>query len=429
MHSGASRSLFSSVVMAPSSWNNTPAPTTAGAWPSRRSSGSFDGLPRRSSASAWPTGKWSSRRISRARRPSALFGASTASPSLFARAANKPPAVSAVIRPPFVLASLLAAGLPLAAQPFKLPSANHALFEPGGEERFFVGTVGKPWTSGMFGCVRSEGWKMHEGLDIRCLQRDKRGEPIDPVLAAADGTVDYINIRPSLSEYGNYVVLRHEIEGIEIHTLYAHLREVRAGLAPGQAVKAGEAIAVLGRTSNTKEGISRERAHVHFEIDFVISDRFPQWFRKTNPSQRNDHGAWNGHNLLGLDPRLLLLAQQEKGAKFSLVEFIRSQTELCRVWVRDAHLAWARRYPILVKPNPVAQKEGIAGYELALNFNGLPCEVIPRAASEIKTKSRFQLLSVDAAEQQKNPARRLVTRKGSRWELATHGIHLLELLT
>ena len=46
-----------------------------------------------------------------------------------------------------------------------------------------VGTVGQPWTSGTFGCVRSGGWQMHEGLDIRCLQRDKHGEPLDPVLA------------------------------------------------------------------------------------------------------------------------------------------------------------------------------------------------------------------------------------------------------
>ena len=102
------------------------------------------------------------------------------------------------------------------AQPFQLPTANHALFEPGGEERFFVGTVGKPWTTGCFGCVRSDGWQMHEGLDIRCLQRDKRGEPTDPVMATADGTVAYINSRPSLSNYGNYIVVRHVIEGIEI---------------------------------------------------------------------------------------------------------------------------------------------------------------------------------------------------------------------
>lgn len=312
---------------------------------------------------------------------------------------------------------------------FQLPTANRALYERGGEERFFVGTVGKPWTSGCFGCVRSDGWQFHEGLDIRCLLRDKRGEPVDPVMATADGTVAYINSKPSLSNYGNYIILRHRIEGIEVFSVYAHLREIRAGLRAGHAVKAGEVIATLGRTANTREGISKDRAHVHFELNLLVNDRFSQWYKKTYPKQRNDHGDWNGQNLLGLDPRLILLAQRSEGAKFNLVNFIRNQTELCRVLVRKADFPWLRRYTVLVKGNPRAQKEGAAGYELALNFNGVPFELIPRAASEIKSGSKFQLLSVNEAEYRKNPCRRLVTKKGARWELANNGIHLLELLT
>src|SRR6476661_283831 len=119
-------------------------------------------------------------------------------------------------------------------QPFQLPTANHALFEKGGEERFFVGTTGKPWTSGTFGCVRTDGRQLHEGLDIRCLQRDKHGEPTDPVMATADGEVAYINRKPGLSNYGNYVVVRHEIGGVEIYSLYAHLSEARDDLKMGQ---------------------------------------------------------------------------------------------------------------------------------------------------------------------------------------------------
>jgi len=204
------------------------------------------------------------------------------------------------------------------AQPFQLPTANQALFDKGGEERFFVGTVGKPWTTGTFGCVRSGGWQMHEGLDIRCLQRDRHGEPTDPVLATADGTVAYIGTRPSLSNYGNYLVL-------------------------------------LG--------------------------------------------------------------------------FLRNQKVLCRVLVRKADFPWLKRYAALVRPNPRAEKEGVAGYEIALNFNGVAFELIPRAASEIKGKARFQLISVHEAECRKNPARRLVAKRGAHWELTSHGLNLLELLT
>jgi murein DD-endopeptidase MepM/ murein hydrolase activator NlpD len=314
-------------------------------------------------------------------------------------------------------------------QTFQLPTANQALFQKGTEERFFVGTAGKPWTTGTFGCVRSGGWQMHEGLDIRCLRRDRHGEPTDPVLATADGTVAYISTRPSLSNYGNYLVLRHQVEGLEIYSLYAHLRAVRQDLKVGQAVKAGEPIAIMGRTANTRERISKDRAHVHFELNLLVNDRFASWHHKTFPEQRNDHGEWNGQNLLGIDPRAILVGQHEQGAKFSLLSLLRGQTELCRVLVRKKYFPWLKRYAALVRPNPRAEQEGVAGYEIALNFNGVAFELIPRAASEIKAKGRFQLLSVNEAEYHRNPARRLVAKHGARWELTSHGLNLLEMLT
>ncbi len=322
-------------------------------------------------------------------------------------------------------------GSPPLARPqtFQLPTANRAIFESGAEEKYFVGTVGKPWVSGTFGCVRSGGWQVHEGLDVKCLQHDKKGEPTDPVLATADGTVAYLNTRPSLSNYGNYLILRHRIDGLEVFSLYAHLREIRAGLKVGDPVKVGETIAVLGRTTNTRQGISKDRAHVHFELNLLVSDHFSRWHDKHLPDQRNDHGEWNGQNLVGLDPRLILLEQKAKGARFSLQQFIRSQTELCRVLVLVREFPWVKRYPALVLRHPAADKAVIAGYEIALNFNGLPCQLIPRTAAEIKGKTKFQLLSVNEAEQRKNPGRKLVTKKNGHWELANHGLQLLELLT
>jgi hypothetical protein len=115
------------------------------------------------------------------------------------------------------------------------------------------------------------------------------------------------------------------------------------------------------------------------------------------------------------------------GSKFSLLKYIQTQTELCRVIVRATNFPWLKRYGALIRVG--APADGIVGYEIALNFNGIPIELIPRAAAQIKGKSKFQLLSVNDAEQQKNPARRLVTKRGSRWELGPRGIKLLELLT
>jgi peptidoglycan LD-endopeptidase LytH len=315
-----------------------------------------------------------------------------------------------------------------AQSPFQFPTANHALYETGGELKFFAPTApDKPWTSGSFGCVRDNGARMHEGLDIRHLQTDRRGEPTDPVMATADGTIVYFNKRPGLSNYGNYIVIRHVIDGIEIYSLYAHLSQIQPALKIGDAVKGGQVIATMGRTSNA-ETILKERAHVHFELNVLINDNFAAWFKK-NSTERNDHGEWNGQNLNGLDPREILIAEHNPVKKFSLLEFIRGQTEMCRVLVRATNFPYLKRYPMLVLKNPVAEKQGVAGYEIALNFNGVPFVLMPRAESEIKSRAKFQLLSVNEPVESANPCRKLVVKRGNRWQLADAGIRQLELLT
>jgi hypothetical protein len=316
-----------------------------------------------------------------------------------------------------------------AQSPFQFPTANHSLYEIGNELKFFAPTApDKPWTSGSFGCVRNSGTRLHEGLDIRHLQTDRRGEPTDPVMATADGTIAYISTKPSLSNYGNYIVIRHNIEGIEIYSLYAHLSAVRAGLKIGDQIKTGEVIATMGRTSNA-ETIAKDRAHVHFELDVLLNDNFASWFRKFSAGERNDHGPWNGQNFNGLDPREILVAEHNPVKKFSLLEFIRGQTELCRVIVRAKNFSYLKRYAPLILKNPVAEKEGIAGYEMALNYSGVPFMLMPRAESEIKSKTKFQLLSVNESVEKTNPCKHLLVKRGSHWQLSDGGIRLLELLT
>ncbi len=327
-----------------------------------------------------------------------------------------------------ISALLLIAGGVLAQSPFQFPTANHYLFVPGAETKFFAPTApDKPWTSGGFGCVRDNGHRLHEGLDILHLQTNRHGEPTDPIMATADGTVVYFSTRPGFSNFGKYIVIRHLIQGIEIYSLYAHISAVRPGLAIGQQVKAGEVIATMGRTSSA-EVIAQWRAHLHFQLNLLLNDNFASWFKKYAPSgEINYHGEWNGHNLYGLDARQILLA--EKNGKFDLPNFLRGQTELCRVLVRATNFPYLKRYPMLILQNPVAQKEGVAGYEIALNFNGLPFALMPRAASEIKGRAKFQLLSVNEPVELANPCRGLLTRHGGHWQLSNEGLRELELLT
>lgn len=309
----------------------------------------------------------------------------------------------------------------LRADVFILPTPNMDLLKSGPSEKYLVGTTGKPWTSGGYGCVRSEGLKMHEGLDIRCTKRDSKNEPIDPVFASAAGTVVYISTRPALSNYGRYIVIRHNIEGLEICTLYAHLSAVEPGLVVGQSVRQGQTIATLGRSTNTREGISKDRAHLHFEINFALNDRYADWHAKYREGTRNDHGSWNGQNLAAVDPASILIASAREGANFSLLKHLRARKEAFRVLARDSNFSFLRHYPSLIKRNPNADKEGAAGYEISFDFNGAPIELIPRAPGEIRSGPKIQLLTANETELNRNRCSRYVIKRGSAYQLTNAG--------
>ena len=97
--------------------------------------------------------------------------------------------------------------------------------------------------------------------------------------------------------------------------------------------------------------------------------------------------------------------------------------------VRDTNFSYLKRYAPLILKNPKADKEGIAGYEIALNYNAVPFALMPRATSEIKGAAKVQLISVNAAEYAAHPCRRLVIQHGSRCQLTDKGQHELEMLT
>ncbi len=325
------------------------------------------------------------------------------------------------------LAALLCLGHFAAA--FQFPTANRALLERGSEAKFYAPTsAGNPWEGGSFGCTRTGGRQWHEGIDILAVQKDRRGEPADPILATTAGEVAHVSRKPSLSNYGNYIVLRHNIGGIELVSLYAHLASIDTSLKPGVKVSTGQQLGVMGRTTNTRESISRERAHLHFEIGIQVNERFPQWYARHRKGQRNDHGAWNGQNIIGLDPAAMLLARHRAGDAFSLRDHLRAMPELCRVFVRAEKLSLADRMQPLVVSNPRVKTEGLYGYEIALSTDGIPLVMIPRTKSEYPVSAKLTLLRVDDGVARADTCRKLLTQRSGKWQLSTAGSDLLSLM-
>ena len=103
--------------------------------------------------------------------------------------------------------------------------------------------------SGGFGGVRSAGGQFHEGIDIKPVTRDRRGEPLDAVFAAMQGVVRYVSTAAGESSYGRYVVLEHPEMTPAVYTLYAH----RCG---NQAGPRG-----FSRTRARHDGTQRGRLH------------------------------------------------------------------------------------------------------------------------------------------------------------------------
>ena len=294
----------------------------------------------------------------------------------------------------FLLALTSHSALHAARINFVWPTPNKAWEQGRGIESFIQPTVSGDPESGLFGCARSGGAQFHEGLDIKSVQRDRRGEPTDPVFAAMDGVVRYVAHIAGESNYGRYIVLEHPGLTPAVYTLYAHLARVEPDIRPGATVKAGQVIALMGHSSSGS--IPRDRAHLHFEIGLRVADNFDLWYHVKKFGNRNEHGIWNGMNLMGFDP-LDFLRQWRAGRVDDFQQYLDRMHAVVRVRVVTTRVPdFIQRYPALLqKPLPAGF---VGGWEIACNATGLPFAWTPLAASEVagQKPGAVEILSVDS---------------------------------
>jgi murein DD-endopeptidase MepM/ murein hydrolase activator NlpD len=111
----------------------------------------------------------------------------------------------------------------------------------------YAGKYRWPLDAGIISSEYGQRWgKMHKGLDIAA-------DSGEPVYAVAAGEVIYAG--DGLRGYGNVVILKHDDT---ITSLYAHNSQLK--VKPGDAVKQGDLIALLGSTGHSTG------PHVHFEF-------------------------------------------------------------------------------------------------------------------------------------------------------------------
>lgn len=286
------------------------------------------------------------------------------------------------------------------------PLEDFALGRP--QESFLQPTVSGNPLSGAFGDVRSNGYRFHEGIDVRPAKRDRRGEPLDDIYAAMDGVVRCVNKVSGNSGYGKYVVLTHDGEDVEVYTLYAHLAEIDSSVAAGKRVKAGARLGKMGRSASYS--IRREQAHLHFEIGLISSMNFDKWYYGSKKfKDKNKFGNFNGINLTGFDP-LAFMNAARAGRVNSMAGYIQSLKTafVVRVYT-GATPDFVKMYPNLADNNG-----SDCGWDIHFTWYGLPqkFERIKKPDLSKKGSNQIEIIYCNPAEIKRKCRVMLVERNG-----------------
>ncbi len=268
--------------------------------------------------------------------------------------------------------------------------------------------------SGNFGGVRSSGRQFHEGIDIKPLARDRRGEPLDRVLAAMAGVVRHISAAAGNSSYGRYVVLEHPGVTPAVYTLYAHLARIAPGLRIGASITAGAELGTMGHSSGGYM-IPKDRSHLHFEIGVAATRDFQAWYDRRKFGSRNEHGMWNGMNLHGIDP--LAFYNDWRARRITTVQdFFERMETVVRLRIATLRTPdFVLRYPsLLTRPRPIGP---VGGWEIRFNWTGVPFSWTPLTASEVAGLPREQprIIEVNADIARRQRSRSLAVLRRGAW--------------
>ena len=272
---------------------------------------------------------------------------------------------------------------------------------------------GDPATGG-FGGVRSGGSRFHEGIDLKPVARDRRGEPLDSVFAAMAGVVRHLSSSSGNSGYGRYVVLEHPTMAPAVYTLYAHLARIAPGVREGTNVTAGQVLGTMGHSSGGYM-IPTARAHLHFEIGLAVTRDFQMWYDRRKLGNSNDHSMWNGMNLLGIDP-IAFFDEWRAGRLGSGQDFFCRLETAVRLRIATYRTPdFVTRYPSLItKPMPFGP---VAGWEVRFNWTGVPFAWVPLTSAEVAglPPNKPQLIEVNAEIERRERSKNLAVARQGTW--------------
>ena len=309
------------------------------------------------------------------------------------------------------------------------PTPNPAFFNGEPIENYIQPTATGDVYSGTFGGVRNDGRRFHEGIDIKpCMPRTRKGEPTDPVYAAMDGVVAHISAMPGFSNYGRYVVILHDINNVEVYTLYAHLASIDPSIRPGMQITAGTQIGIMGR-SGAGYTIPKPNAHTHFEIGLKYGSRFQQWYDRQQFGSKNYQQDFNGMNMEGFDP-LQFFKDYKEGKADDMCAYIRSLpvAYILRVNYAEVPEIVTRNGGLLMKKIPDI---GLAGWDIAFTWYGLPIQFTPLTQTDLTSMDVpgvIRLKAYDRAWITQNHSRDTVRMRNNQPTVYSGATDILEMM-
>jgi len=207
------------------------------------------------------------------------------------------------------------------------------------------------------------------------------------------------------------VVLEHPGSSPAVYTLYAHLARIEPGLREGMTVSRGQALGLMGHSSNGN--IPVDRAHMHFEIGLRLTDHFASWYAGKKFGSPNLQGNYNGMNLMGTDPRDFLEKWRAHRVD-NFTQYFAGLHEAVRLRVATSRTPdFITRYPALLR-QPVNGLVG--GWEVSCDVTGLPFAWTPLSPTQVAglRPDAVEIVAEDTAALRSFRGKSLIRTRGGR---------------
>jgi len=212
--------------------------------------------------------------------------------------------------------------------------------------------------------------------------------------------------------------VEHRWDGSSYYSLYAHLSSI--AVKPGKEIGRGEVLGVMGHTG---EGLNQERAHLHLELNLMLSRQFQAWYDHSFKNDPNHHGIYNGINLAGIDVARFYLELRKRPA-LTIPEFLSGEEVCYKVIVpRSKYFDLAKSYPWMIRG---VSDEKAEAWKVSFNRAGVPLKIEPAHKGVLEPELSY---TQPSRTDYSYLTRGIIGGSGEHAHLTDTGKRLMQLLT